>query len=72
MHETMGMRMRRARKKKNMTMDTLAGLTGLTRTSISNYENDIHDPTIFNATCIADVLGVSLDWLAGRKEDMRI
>jgi transcriptional regulator with XRE-family HTH domain len=72
MQETMGMRIRGVRKKKNMTMDTLAELSGLTRTSISNYENDKSYPTLFNAICIADVLGVSLDWLAGRKKGVWI
>lgn len=72
MQKTMGRRIREARCKRGITQDTLAELAGLTRTSVNFYESDKHDPSFFNATCIADVLGVSLDWLAGRKEDMRI
>lgn len=64
--------MRVARKKRGITADTLAKLTGLSGASISCYENDKHEPSFFNAICIADVLGVSLDWLAGRKKDMEV
>jgi transcriptional regulator with XRE-family HTH domain len=67
MNDTFGERLRMVRKKRGLTEDELAERTGMTRTSISYYETGKQWPSLFNAVCIADVLGVSLDWLAGRK-----
>jgi transcriptional regulator with XRE-family HTH domain len=51
-----------------MTQKQLAEMCGVSLTTISLYEHDKQDPSLFNATCIADALGVSLDWLAKGKK----
>ena len=64
---TTGEKIRERRKALGITVNELVRKTGITRHSIYLYEKDEMDPTLFNATCIADALGLSLDYLAGRK-----
>lgn len=61
-------RLRMARKKAGMTAEKLAKLSGVCMTSIYLYEEGRRYPNIFSATLIASALGVSLDWLAGKKD----
>lgn len=63
-----GEKIRKKRLELGLTTKELAEKSGLTRQAVSHYENDRHDPGLLNAACIADVLGLSLDYLAGRKE----
>ena len=72
MPETVGQRLRMARKKKEWTQNKLSEVSGVGRNSICFYERECVDPSFFNITCIADALDVSLDWLAGRKENMGV
>lgn len=64
-------RLKEARQKADLTLKALGEKVNVTSTTLSNYEsNDIgkrKSPTIENAAAIADVLGVSLDWLCGIK-----
>lgn len=60
-------RLQEARKKKNYTIKGLALQSGVSATAIYSYENGWRNPSLINATNIADVLGVSLDWLTGRE-----
>ena len=69
---TVGERIKQTRKAAEMTMNQLAKKTGLCSASIYRYEEDKADPSLFAASCIADVLGVSLDYIAGRKPDLEI
>jgi transcriptional regulator with XRE-family HTH domain len=46
----------------------IADVVGVSINSIGLYERGLVEPSFFIATCLADALGVSLDWLAGRKE----
>jgi transcriptional regulator with XRE-family HTH domain len=61
---TLGERIKYRREKLGLTQMQLAEAAGLSRCLIYRYEADLHDPSLFNATCIADALGVSLDYLA--------
>jgi transcriptional regulator with XRE-family HTH domain len=61
---TLGERIKFRREKLGLTRNQLAEVSGLSRHLIYKYESDLHDPSLFNATCIADALGVSLDYLA--------
>ena len=63
---TTGQRMRQAREARGLSRPKLSKMSGIGCTSIEGYESDRNDPSLFAATCIADVLGISLDWLAGR------
>lgn len=67
---TFAQRMKQAREKKGLKQNELAKAVGVTPTTISAYEKSDTDgngkkPTLENAQAIAEVLGVSLDWLCG-------
>lgn len=49
-----------------MSQADLAEATGISYSSISGYERGISEPSLFNASCIADALGTSIDYLVGR------
>lgn len=61
---TVGERIVLYRQLKGYTQSQLANKAGISRQCLWKYENDVADPKLFNATCIADVLGISLDNLA--------
>lgn len=65
---TLGQRILYLRKKLNMSQDKVADASGISRVMISYYENDKREPSLINAMCLADALGVSLEYLA-RGED---
>ncbi len=51
------------KKKKNLSQVALAEATGISRDAISKYERGDTIPSVENAKKIAQVLGVSLDFL---------
>ncbi len=53
------------RKQKNISQTELAELSGASREAIGKYERGEAAPSIDVAKRIADVLGVTLDFLAG-------
>lgn len=61
-------RLRRARWSKGWTIAKLADLAGVHGSTITAYERGQSGPGMYNATLLADALGVSLDWLAGRTD----
>lgn len=61
---TVGERMACLREARGLTREQLAKKVGVTRQMIYKYESNITDPRLLIFTCIADVLGVSLDYLA--------
>lgn len=63
---TVGERIREARKAAGMTGKELAEETGLYVASVYGYEANRNDPSLFAILCIADALGVSIDFLTGR------
>ena len=66
---TFGERLKDCREKCGISKLQLAEKSGVTRRSIQNYESDLHDPSLFNVSCIATVLGVSIDYLAGLTDE---
>ena len=56
------------RKKKKVSQDELAKTIGVHAPVIGRYERNEIKPSIEVATKIAEVLGVSLDYLAGLAE----
>lgn len=62
-----GYKIRSFRLKKKMTQRQLAEEIGVDRTSLSAYENSKRTPDIFILWHMADIFGVSLDDLVGRK-----
>lgn len=63
-HETFGERLFWLRFKKHWTQAQLAERVGVSISRISEYEQNRTEPRLFTAVCLADVLGVSLDYLA--------
>ena len=63
MSESFGERLKRLRKERRMKQSELAAASGIAPNQISNYERGICDPGAFALECLADVLGVSMDYL---------
>lgn len=61
---TVGERIVKHRLMLGYTQAELARRAGLSRQCLYEYETNRADPKLLNATCIADVLGISLDYLA--------
>ena len=61
---TLGKRIAWLRRRRRLSQGQLAEIVGVSRQIIYQYENDMTDPRLFTASCIADALGVSLDYLA--------
>ena len=61
-------RIREVRQARGMSQVELAGLLGVTKQSVSNWENDNIQPSIEMLVKIADYFGVTTDYLLGRSE----
>ena len=72
MPQTLGKRLSWARRRKGLTMEQLAKMAGVSLPSISKYEGDKQSPTLYTAQCLADVLCISLDWLACRSDKVEV
>ena len=59
------LRMERARVR--LTQEQVAARTGLTASAICNYESGKMIPTLQSLSAIADLYGVTLDYLVGRE-----
>ena len=66
-----GLRLREPREKKRLSQQQLADWLGLTRSSISNYENNTQTPPADTLVRLADIYGVSVDYLLGVKNDRK-
>lgn len=65
----MGRRLHDLRKAKGWTRERLAEEAGLSVCAVRSVESEGHDPALFSAICLADALGVSLDYLVLGKGD---
>ena len=66
----LGARLRQVRRRQDLTSQALADKAGTTRVTISALENRRKPGVSFAVLYrIADVLGVSMDYLAGRTDD---
>lgn len=66
---TLGERIKMIRKEKGLKQSDLARKAGIHKQNLCQYEKDKTEPSLFNAMCIADVLGCSLDYLARGGEE---
>ena len=62
-------RIREARKKKMMTMKDLGKLVGVAESTISMYETGKREPDNSTLKLLADILGVSIDYLLDRTNE---
>lgn len=63
----LGRRVYELRVAKGWTLEVLAEKSGLCVSTIGAVERG-HDPALFSAMCLADALGVTLDYLAKGRE----
>lgn len=54
------------RKEHGYTQEDLSKFLNLTRSAIGNYELGINEPSLDTIVAIANLYGVSLDWLLDR------
>lgn len=64
-----GSRLKRLRLERNLTLDMAAELTGISRTALHRYENNLQDPLFSNVISLAKGYNVTLDYLAGFDSD---
>lgn len=72
---SLGDRIKQTREERKWTQDKLAGETGLSKSFLSEIENDKRTPSADNVLRISNALGVSLDYLlkgeTGKEERAR-
>ena len=64
-----GNKLNRARTKANLTQEQVAETLGVSRQTISNWENEKTYPDIKSVVALSDLYGVSLDYLLKDKEE---
>lgn len=62
--DTIRERIRIARKARHLSQTDLAVLVGVSQPAVASWESGVHDPRRLMLAKLADVLDVSLDWLA--------
>lgn len=68
---SLGFRLKNEREKNNWSQKEVAKKIGITNAVLSNYERDYRDPDTETLTKLADLYGVSTDYLLGRTDDPR-
>ena len=70
MTETLGERIRQERLRYGMSQVELARRIGISKTAMNQIESgETEDPRVSRLRAIADILGVSMDYLAGRQDE---
>lgn len=67
-----GQRMRELRKEKNITQPELAKMLGVSNGAIGNWETGNRQPDDTAKIQMADIFGVSVDYLIGRTDNRQI
>ena len=62
-------RLKEARNRKGLTQEEVARRLGVTRSVIARYESGLNDPSTEKLTMLAEMYGVSVDYLLGRTND---
>ena len=60
-------RLKTLRKEKKLTQKELAEQIGIKQNSYSDWETGKTEPSFENLIKLADLFGISLDWLFGRE-----
>ncbi|WP_051585918.1 helix-turn-helix domain-containing protein [Caldanaerobius polysaccharolyticus] len=69
MDKTLGQKLRRLREKKEWTQKHAAKVFGITNAALSNYERGERTPDPDMLKKFAEVYGVSIDFLVGKREN---
>ncbi|MDY4787750.1 MAG: helix-turn-helix transcriptional regulator [Bacilli bacterium] len=67
MKETLGLRLSRLRKEKNLTQEDIANKINISSQAVSKWENDLSSPDIDTLVRLANIFDVSLDELLGNE-----
>ena len=70
MKESFGERFGRLRKQKGLTQEELAQKIGLSGQAVSKWENDASMPDVSLLVELSEILGVSLDELLGKEQNL--
>lgn len=62
-----GERIRTARELKGLTQKDLGDILGVSAGAVANYENGNREPNLATVLRLADLFGVTTDWLLGRE-----
>ena len=62
-----GERIRTARELKGLTQKDLGNILGVSDGAVANYENSKREPNLETVLRLADLFGVTTDWLLGRE-----
>ena len=66
---TFSQRLKKAMDEQRVTQSDLSSMTGLGKSSISQYLSGKNEPKVKTMTLIADALNVSVDWLSGAVDE---
>ena len=66
----LGYRLRELRKDNNMSQEELGNLLGVTKVSVSGYENGTRIPSMEVLIAMLNVFKISADYLLGRELDV--
>ncbi|OUM95311.1 MAG: XRE family transcriptional regulator [Thermobacillus sp. ZCTH02-B1] len=66
-----GERLRQLRKAKGMTQEQVAAYLNAAKSTVSQYENNVNEPDLKTLVKLADLFGVSVDYLFGREPAAR-
>ena len=67
MKETLGQRILRLRKEKNLTQEELASKVNVTPQAVSKWENEITSPDISILVDLSDIFSITVDELLGKE-----
>lgn len=62
-----GERLRKLRKAKGMTQEQVAAYLNAAKSTVSQYENNVNEPDLKTLVKLADLFGVTVDYLFGRE-----
>lgn len=68
-HTSLAERLRSIRKTRGLTQAELGSVAALPAAAVSHLETGRQEPTLKTILRLADALGVSIDYLAGRTDD---
>ena len=66
---TLGNRINNSRKAANLTQQQVANQLNVVRTAVSHWECDLREPNLKTLIALSNLLGVSLEYLAGLQKD---
>ena len=66
--DSIGNRLRKARKRAGLTQEEVAKELDVTRSVIARYESELNDPPTENIVKLAEMYGVSADYLLWQGE----